>query len=136
MTTPTPHPYAHILRAIAEGLNVQWQSSDGRWQNQRAAETLSEISNEEYRPARYRVHVRTITINGHEVPEALRIAPPEDTEYWLPAMLMNPSCGHVLRRVWTDCEDHHRWLQQGLVHLTREAASAHAKALISITASK
>jgi len=136
MTTPTPHPYAHILRAIADGLNVQWQDSAGDWCHQSPTATLLEISDQEYGPARYRVHAKTIKINGHEVPEPLRVMPTEDTMvYW-------PSFG-------PSAEDHAEgcgvgyyptllpiMLLQGLLHLTPEAASAHALALISITISK
>lgn len=132
--TTTPHPYAHILNAIAEGKNVQWQESSGEWANQSPTATLLEISNQEFSPARYRVHAKTIRINGREVPEPLRVMPPNGTKvYWPnfdPSDTENLAYGCVVGFYEKTLPT---MLQRGLLHLTAEAASAHAAALISLT---
>lgn len=129
-----PHPYAHILTAIAQGLNVQWQNSYGDWHEQDYNITLSEISVEHYSPDRYRVAPRTITINGHEVPEPLRELPAEGaTVYWVG---FGPGSSDDLTE---QCDVGYyptllpELLKMGLLHSTRDAAQAHAKALISFT---
>ena len=134
MTTTTPHPYADILRAIADGKNVQWQNSGGSWQNQSVSETLMEISNEEYSPARYRVAPRTITINGHEVPEPLREMPPDGTEVYWPSFGPEHGGNNTVGTEVGNFKDRLAvMLLQGLLHLTPKAAQAHAEALLSFT---
>lgn len=132
-----PHPYAHILRAVAEGENVQWQDSPGRWINQTATVTLQEIANNQYDPRRYRVHASTITINGREVREPLREMPPEGTSVYWPSF--GPDADEDLTAT---CEVRYFptllpvLLRQGLLHSTHKGASDHAKALISFTEAK
>jgi hypothetical protein len=126
--TTTPTPYAHILHAIADDKTVQWQDSVGNWIDQPNRRTLQEIAMEHHHPERYRVKPRTITINGHEVPEPTRAAPEPDEPFWLPAILMSAEDENTSARRWTGTHGCYRWLQQGLVHLTKEAASAHAAA--------
>ena len=58
------HPYADILIAIAEGKEVQWQMSNGKWAHQSPEGTLAEICSNAYDPERYRIKPATITING------------------------------------------------------------------------
>lgn len=127
------HPYARILRAIADGETIQSKDDFGDWVSRGPATVLEEISDHEHGPEHYRVKPRTITINSHEVPEPLREAPEQGTDCWTPHLSAeNPA----LFCRWNGDNADHRWLARGLVHLTREAAQAHAEALISITASK
>jgi len=60
------HPYAHILIAIAEGKEIQWNKSQGGWETQSPDDTLHEITHGEYSPERYRIKPATILINGVE----------------------------------------------------------------------
>lgn len=73
---------------------------------------------------------RTININGHEVPEPLRVAPSADTIYWVPSL-----CGkdYYINLTWINDEFDLRILKKGILHLSKEAAIAHAKALLSFT---
>jgi len=81
---------------------------------------------------RYRRKPRTITINGHEVPEPMREAPEDGCSYWLP---MITDSGFVSgRTTWNQDSSDDRWLARGLCHTTKEAAEAHARALLSFTA--
>lgn len=138
MSTTTPHPYAHILRAIAEGKNIQWLGGDARWYDQAADTTLLEITSSEFSPARYRVHVEnTIPINGHDVPKPLSEMPPKGTEVFWPSF--GPNAGDDMTEQGevgfypTMLPD---LLAKGLLHLTSEAASQHASALASFTTAK
>lgn len=126
------HPYAHVLRAIADGETIQSVNNRVDWVSRDPATVLEEISDREYGPEHYRVKPRTITINGHEVPEPLREAPPKGMLYFLPAVI-SPHGDNATKQVWTGVGACPRWLQQGLVHLTAEAAQAHAEALLSFT---
>ena len=71
------------------------------------------------------------TINSIEVPEPLRVAPAGGTKVWIPSLSCKDKC-HA--RTWR--YDNNQWeleLERGLVHTTREAAIAHAEALLSFT---
>ena len=67
------------------------------------------------------------SINGHEYPEPVREPLEGGQEYWIAA----PSDDILfMRSSWDDTEMEFVWLKRGLVHLTREAAEAHARAII------
>ena len=71
------------------------------------------------------------TINSIEVPEPLRVAPAGGTEVWIPSLSGKDKCHALTWRYdgnWRELE-----LERGLVHMTREAAIAHAEALLSFT---
>ena len=74
--------------------------------------------------------VTTIKINGHDVPAPERVAPPKCTKYWVPQV--TASASRVFFQWDGDVVDMLH-LTRGLVHLTEEAAVAHAKALLSFT---
>lgn len=73
----------------------------------------------------------TININGYEVPEPVRSPLERGKTYWIPAIMF-----------YNQMYDNHVWggdsfdvyfLNRGLIHLTEEAASKHAEALLSFT---
>jgi hypothetical protein len=78
----------------------------------------------------YRRKPRTININGFEVPEPVREPLGIDVHYYIP-YLGGPSL--AVDTVWwnDDCDTNR--LKSGIVHLTKEAAMIHAKALLSFT---
>lgn len=133
-TKPALNRYAHILRAIADGEDIQWQSPGGHWVYIGPKETLRDISNDRYDSSRFRVKPRVITINGMEVPESLREMPPPGTEVFWPSFGPDSDEKHT-----NSCYSHYfpktvaTLLRQGLLHSTQEAASIHALALISFT---
>ena len=73
---------------------------------------------------------RTININGHEVPEPLRIAPSAGTTCWVLAI---ENLNYSDRFIWRNDNIDNRWLKRGLIHLSPEAAILHANALLSFT---
>ncbi len=78
----------------------------------------------------YRRKPRTININGFEVPEPVREPLKTDTDYYYPHF---GSSSLICDSVWwhDDCDA--RRLKSGIIHLTKEAAAIHAKALLSFT---
>ena len=69
----------------------------------------------------YRRKPRTITINGHEVPEQMREAPRRGAEFFI----ADPYGDSIsLRYEWFSSEVFSRWFARGLCHATREAAEA------------
>lgn len=127
----TPHPYAHILRAIADGETIECRDYRQGWISCDAEAILRALGSP-MRPAAssLRVMPRTITINGREVPEPLRVTPPDGTLYWTPNLLSEEGVDDYN---WCDDGSDKFWLQCGLIHLTREAAQAHTEALLSFT---
>ena len=78
----------------------------------------------------YRRKPRTININGFEVPEPLRVAPEIGTPYFLVDINIESRIDKIF---WGNDKSDERWLSRGLIHLTKEAAELHAKALLSFT---
>ena len=130
-TKTTPHPCAHILRAIADGQMVQFKAADHlEWRDCTAEQALFTMVHAEPLLVRFRVKPDTMTINGHSVPEPLREAPAVNSPYWMPA-LADEGC--VRRVIWHGDTFDRRALQNGIVHTQRHAASEHAEALLSFT---
>lgn len=120
--------FAHILTAIGEGKEIE-HLIGGSWITLSGGDTLVRIVTGVVKPARFRV--KPLTINGHAVPEPMRVAPAEGAIYWMP-IIAKPTEFASGKRWDGDIFDNAR-LQRGLCHSTREAAEAHAKALISFT---
>ena len=75
----------------------------------------------------YRRKPRTHKVNGFEVPEPMREAPEVGSSYWVPSIdttVLAFSC------FWEGDMFDERRLERGLVHATKEAAIANAKAMI------
>lgn len=129
----TPHPHAEILRAIADGEEIQFRSA-GTWCDQSLETTLQEIADEDYLPECYRVKPNVLMINGHEVPEPLKELPAEGELVYFPSFGPEASHGCVaIITVGYYPAPLPILLQQGLLHATQEAAAAHAAALVSFT---
>ena len=76
------HPYAQVLRWIADGERVEWRNSAGDWQEQSAKQNLNEAANSDFHPATYRIKPKTITVGKYEVAEPMKVAPAIGTRYW------------------------------------------------------
>ena len=81
-------------------------------------------------PVYWRKKHRTININGHEVPEPLREHLKRGKSYYIPNIVFP---AHYITILWTSDDIDMRWLNDGLIHATKEAAIAHAEALLSFT---
>lgn len=110
-----------IVQAGANGEEIEYSRSEGVWYNFKNAEPdlLSFEVGEDYR-----IKPKTITVNGIEVPAPLTTLKGLDTFY-----LAAPSSQNF-------CVEHGTgydiWLDRGLCHKTKEAAIAHAKAMLGI----
>lgn len=120
------HPQAEILRAIADGKTVQRLKDRGLWVDA----SLNCLCN--YPTGSFRIKPETITINGHEVPAPVREPLKPHQTYWV----AGPDRECIAERFkWTDDPIENHWFKRGLIHLSEEAAIAHAEALLSFTRS-
>ena len=78
---------------------------------------------------KYRRKPKTILINGHEVPEPHRTPLKDGEVYWALTLFSRATS---LR--WKDDDFDNSYLENGFVHLTKEAAEKHFNALKSFTA--
>lgn len=78
----------------------------------------------------YRIKPKTITINSIEVPKPESDAPTEGTIYHFPTPNSAYSTNYYR---WENNNTDKLLLKRGMVHLTREAALQHAKALILVS---
>lgn len=67
------------------------------------------------------------SINGHEYPEPVREPLEAGKTYFLAGPVEDELCGEYH---WDGADLEVIWLRRGLIHLTREAAEAHARAII------
>ncbi|MFA5166768.1 MAG: hypothetical protein WC449_05785 [Candidatus Paceibacterota bacterium] len=78
----------------------------------------------------YRRKPKTININGYEVPEPLRVKPECESIYYV-ASTSSKRLETLI--IWNNDEQDNEWLNNGLIHLTKEAAKLHVDALLSFT---
>lgn len=80
---------------------------------------------------KYRRKPKVILINGHEVPEPHRTPLKKGEMYWTLSL-----ANGVTNLLWLDDDIDTCYLENGFVHLTKEAAEKHFNALKSFTAQK
>lgn len=80
----------------------------------------------------FRLAREMITIGDVSFPKPESEAPELMSEYWVPNLSYRYYSGPVPNRWLDDLADRQR-LRRGLVHLTRENATAHAKALLKLS---
>ena len=71
---------------------------------------------------------KTITVNGIEVPEPIREELKNIERYYLAYPISEELYSEYY---WTGAKPDKLWLEKGLIHSTREAAIAHAKAMLA-----
>ena len=130
--TLTPHPNADILLAIAEGKQLQYAITNGKWVDINSANVLRWISEENNNEACSGIRVKpsTIRIGDYDVPEPMRVPPKDETWYYVASNEQS----RAVRYLWENCEYDKRMLKSGLCHSTKEAAELHVKALLSFSA--
>ena len=122
----TPHPQAAILRAIADGEDIE-AFYDEEWHGVVPVTALRYIYDGNIP---LRIKPKVININGIEVPEPMRETPKDDVSFWLADPTNQTG---VCEFKWHPCSTHKGWLEAGLCHPTKEAATIHANALLSFT---
>ena len=114
---------APIIAAAAEGKVVQYLAADGNWYNGQGAFM---------HPNKYRIkpeEPKTIKVNGFDVPEPTQSAPLADEQYYVAAP------GYVnwyWAQSWGGFNSEQTLVRRGVLHSTKEAAVAHAKAMLGI----
>ena len=130
---PIGHPHAELMAQYAEDAKTHaepwtlWEvrvTKTGDWSPLLAGSPSWFVEND------YRRRPRTIIINGHEVSEPLREAPNVGAKVYL-VSLSEKAVSNWL--VWEGDDFDLRCLRSGLLHLTRDAAEQHARALLSFT---
>ena len=128
--TGSPHPFAEILRGIADGKTCQYREGD-KWEDYPFSGTdlmyllaLSDTPS----PSQWRVKPDVIVVNGIEVPAPERTPLNYNQRYFVPKMSNESG---VLKLHWDGAAFDLRLLERGQVHLTHEAAKAHHDAIIS-----
>lgn len=134
----TKHPHAELMMEYAKDAMetdkpwLLWERSE--LPSNAAANSFKDLKDNPswFEQYTYRRKTKTININGHEVPEPLRVEPTSGTMVYL----VRIDCQElVAKMVCTVSNTYARSnLITGLIHLTKEAAIAHAEALLSLTA--
>ena len=78
---------------------------------------------------KYRRKSKVILINGHEVPEPHRTPLKDGEVYWALSFFSGATS-----LSWADYDFDNSYLENGFVHLTRDAAEKHYEAIRSFTA--
>lgn len=78
----------------------------------------------------YRLKPKTISINGFKVPEPVSSPLSNGTRYYIASLGYSVK---YTKSTWCGDDLDLSWLERGIIHLTREAAILHAKALLSFT---
>lgn len=121
----TPHKHAEILRAIADGLEVEGKTG-GQWI--KATATYNPLS---HYYLEWRIKPRMIVCGKHSWPEPMREAPADGCKFYIasPSWSVIP----VNHFTWCSNRSDHIPLERGMCHSTKEAAEQHARALIAIS---
>lgn len=133
-SVPSINPHAALMLEYAK----DWAETDRpweRWQLQQSTGAWYTFTKYQGHPrwdkhTQYRRKPKVITINGHEVPEPYRGALLDDVDYYVPSL--DNKYGWLYAP--GDASSSEDAKAKGLMHTTKEAAIAHAKALLSFTA--
>lgn len=124
------HKYAQVLRWIADGEEIDVRASGGDWRPlERKNDALNDRILRGGGSFEFRLKPRTITVNGREIVAGESEAPKLQSEYFLPHVSKG---NRYAAEIWDASEFDLRVLNDGLVHLTKENAIAHAKAMLGI----
>lgn len=127
--------FKEALIAHLQGDHVESRSSqmDVPWQNfieYHRNVQLYLIDDPDFASAcEFRLKPRTITVNGREVQAGETVEPAGGTKVFIANPAQNEF--HIAIHWWME-SCFARWLERGLVHLTKEAAIAHARAMLNI----
>lgn len=130
-----------VLKAIADGVKLEhkWIGSEwtvpSEWKDFNPLENSVVIENIFNGKYIFRLCQETITIGDVSFPKPESNPLKDGTEYWV----AEPAYQHYIAirpSRWAGDDLDRRFLHRGLVHLTKENAIAHAKALIKLSGGK
>lgn len=119
-----------VIYIIGQGKKVEYKYSEAtsEWQELELNNfTLENLFDENYS---FRIKPEIITIGDVSFPKPESENPKSDTEYFFPSFFRPYLVGCF---EWAGDDDDYKLLKAGLVHLTKENAIAHAKALIKLS---
>lgn len=124
-----PHPHAASMLLYAEDAaetDKPWE----RWEFKSSDTGFNKcLKHPEWNDHfEYRRKPKTITVNGIEVPEPIRETPKIGDQYYLAYPV---SSSEFVRYFWANVPEEKSWIEKGLLHFTKEAAIAHAQAMIA-----
>ena len=132
--SPKAHPHAGLMMKYAEIA----QTTDKPWEHFEVRQNDSCVWKAIHLPVRFYSHMeyrlkpepKTIRIGEYDVPEPVREPLEDDKEYWG----VDPMAEELAWKYkWHNALFCNLRLRRGLIHLTKEAAVIHAKALLSLT---
>lgn len=123
----TPHKWADVIIAIANGEPVQFIGDFGQWVDLKTCKS-NPISHPQWD---WRIKPRTITIGGTEIPAPITEPPADGTAIFISV----PSAENMyVELTWTNVSLHgENVLRRGIAHLTASDAFEHSKALIAVS---
>lgn len=127
-TNQKGHPHAESMLLYAQDAmetNKPWE----RWECKDSVEGWSSLTDHPMWGLYliYRRKPQTILVNGIEVPEPVRTSLEKYEQYWVAA----PSAESFALQVrWLGDNADFRLLHSGLIHMTKEAAVLHSKAML------
>lgn len=80
---------------------------------------------------KFRIRAPTINIGGHSVPKPMTEPPENETLCYMPSLASSDL--YYIVCFDGNAKSCKRWLKMGIIHPTKDAAIAHAKALIAIS---
>ena len=130
------HPHAELMKQYAEE-SLKDAEAWRHWEFNVKGEWWGCINMPEWDPRiTYRRRPRTITINGNQVPEPLRVAPEVGTLYYVANLLHAALQNDPKPRTWNGSSTDFAALRAGIVHLLKYNAAQHSTALLSFTQEK
>ena len=129
------HPHAELMMEYAKIA----QTTDEPWTHFELRQNDSCVWEAIHLPVCFYSHMeyrlkpeppKTIRIGEYDVPEPVREPLEKDTEYWIAHFSLEELAN---RFKWYSDKFDNRVLKNGLIHLTKEDAVIHAKALMSLT---
>lgn len=124
------------LKAIIDGRNLEFRHLSFReWTRLNPLDNPLGLESIFKGDVLFRLAQEMITIGGVSFPKPQSKPLEFDTEYWVADINNQYYAAHTPNR-WVDDFIDKRHLRRGLIHLSREAAIAHAKALIKLSGGK
>jgi len=126
-----PHKHAELMMEYAKDA-METETPWERWEyfDNQVWRPLRQVYPIWFTNTQYRRKPKTININGHEVPEPYRGEMSLGVYYYTP--ILWGQTGYDIY-TWDDASSDKTFKSKGLIHLSKEAAIAHANALISFT---
>lgn len=133
MPTPTPHKHAALIKQWADDSSQkvwQWSPRVNEWFEMNAV-TWDATVHYALGPKPTQPPRKMCSLAGVEFPMPETVAPEVGARYFTPDIVLVAGLAGSQDWNWGAIETDDRWLRQGLIHFTREAAEQHSRALLA-----